>query len=110
VLDEEGALVVEDDQRRFGFDEVGAVAEQGSADVETGPASIDGPSVAAARHPDPFRGGHERRTRGRSRWGDDRGRVPCLLRGDPSGQAVVRPLRVVDDVERINLALQYDCC
>ena len=52
MLDEQRALVVEDQQRGLGFDEVGEVAGQSSADVESGAAAEDGASVADARHPD----------------------------------------------------------
>ena len=48
VLDEEGALIVKDEQRCFGFDEVGEGAEQGAADVETDPAQEDRPVVSSA--------------------------------------------------------------
>ena len=48
MLDEEGALVVKDEQRRFGFDEVGEGPKQGAADVEADPAQEDGPVVSNA--------------------------------------------------------------
>ena len=44
-------MVVEDQQRRFGFDEVGESTEKGAADVEAGPPHEDGPIVLNASHP-----------------------------------------------------------
>jgi len=105
VLDEEGAPVVEDQQRRFGFDEVGESAEKCAADVETGPTHEDGPIVSYAGHPNTV--GHGRRALGRrAGWFDFRGRIPGLLRGDPARQALVRTLGVIYLIEAVDLLLQ----
>jgi hypothetical protein len=48
VLDEQGALVIEDHQRSVCLDEVGEGSEQGAADVEADPPNEDGPVI-----PDP---------------------------------------------------------
>ena len=97
--------VVEDQQRRFGFDEVGESAEKCAADVETGPTHEDGLVVSNADHPNTV--GQGRRGLGRrAGWFDFRGRIPGLLRGDPARQALVRTLGVIYLIEAVDLLLQ----
>jgi len=68
VLDEKGALVVEDQQRGFFFDEVGEGSEEGAADVEADPPHENGPNTVVQR-----RGGPGRR----ARWFTFRSCFPC---------------------------------
>ena len=105
MLDQESALVVEDQQRRFGFNEVGESAEQGADDVEAGPTHEDGPVVSNASHPNTV-GQGLRGPRRRAGWFDFRCRLPCLLRGDPARQPLVGTFGVIDLIEPVDLFLQ----
>ena len=98
-------MVVEVQQRSFGFDEVGEGAEKGAADVEADPAHEDGPVISNASHPNTV-GQGRRGLRGRARRFDFRGRIPRLSRDDPSGQPLVRTFGVMDLIEAIDLLLQ----
>jgi hypothetical protein len=107
VFDEKGAVGVEDQEPIVVFEEVGEGAGQCAADLELGSAGKDGAVVPDPSHP-PAIG----RCQGCSglrdgAWRFDfRGRLPCLLRGDPPRQPLVRALRVVDHIERVDLFLQ----
>ena len=98
-------MVVEDQQRRFGFNEVGEGSEQGAADVETDPTHEDGPVVTNASHPNTVGQGLRGPGR-RAGWFDFRGRIPGLLRGDPPGQPLVRTFGVIYLVETVDLRPQ----
>ena len=98
-------MVVEDQQRRSGFNEVGESAEQGAADVETDPTQEDRPVVSNASHPNTVgQGLHGPRRR--AGWFDFRCRLLCLLRGDPAGQPLVGTFGVIDLIETVDLRLQ----
>ena len=105
VLEEEGALVVEDHQRGFCLEEVGECSEQGAADAEAGSTHEDGAVVSNASHPNtvgPGRSG----PRGRARCFSFRSCFPCLLRGDSARQPLVWALGVIDRIEPVDLLLQ----
>ena len=100
------ALVVEDEQMLVGFDEIDALAGEESGDVEPGLADLDD-SVGGDR------GAADAVPANRSllvswpRWVVFRCRIPGLLRGNSARQSLMRPLSVIDPIERINLALQH---
>ena len=101
MLYEECALNVEDEQRRLGFDEVGEGSEKGAAEPEPDPAQEDRPVVSNAGEPNIFGQGLPGPGH-RAPWFSFRGRIPCPLRGDASGQPLVRTFGVTYLVKRPN--------
>ena len=73
--------------------------------METDPPHENGSVVKNASHPNTVGQGRSG-PRGRARWFNFRRRVPSPLRGDPSGQLLMRTFGVVDLIEPVDLFLQ----
>lgn len=88
------------------FNPVGDLAGEAAADLELSAASIDGGVGLDPGHPGTVvLADRRRRLRGRPRRLDHRGRRPSQRRSDLAGEALVRALSVVDDVQRVDLGL-----
>ena len=105
MLHELGALVVEDQQVLVGLDEEHRLVGEEPGDVEAGLADLDNAVAGDFGGADPVPANGSLLVSW-AWWFGLRGRFPCLQRGYPAGQPLVRSLGVMDLVEPIDLLLQ----